>query len=257
MTAIQEAGDLVAAAATGSTAGGRREPWIGRPAAASCVLLAFDCDANGAGDMAATWWLGMLPNAVRWRPLLHDVNAMHAWGQRAYMGSRRYRICTSNPSTPAAEREKETLVTTSPSLNGKSHAGSLLDGTGQRTPKTEAERAAELNTRRLPNLRANAQMVAKDLPDLPPPATCCCSSTSAASTTSPMSSSSTFGRPLLSFPDLSLQAIEKLAQRSGMGNTEAGELPIACGRKRQSGRQSGEVTEAPSTGRHPWLTPTS
>ena len=80
MTAIQEAGDLVAAAATGSTAGGRREPWIGRLAAASCVLLAFDCDANGAGDMAATWWQRTLPNAVRWRPLLHDVNAMHVRG---------------------------------------------------------------------------------------------------------------------------------------------------------------------------------
>ena len=66
---------------------------------------------------------------------------------------------------PAAEREKEILVTPSSSLNGKSHAGSLLNGSGQHTPKTEAEREAELNTRRLPNLRANAQMVAKDLPD--------------------------------------------------------------------------------------------
>jgi DNA primase len=80
MTAIQEAPDLVAAAATGSTGGGRREPWIGRLAAAPCVLLAFDCDRNGAGDGAAAWWLKVLPNAVRWRPLLHDVNAMHVRG---------------------------------------------------------------------------------------------------------------------------------------------------------------------------------
>lgn len=77
MTAIQAAPDLIATAATGSTAGARREPWIGRLAAAPCVLIAFDCDANGAGDSAAAWWLGTLPNAVRWRPLLHDVNAMH------------------------------------------------------------------------------------------------------------------------------------------------------------------------------------
>lgn len=82
MTAIQAAPDLVAVVATGSTAGARREPWIGRLAAAPCVLLAFDCDANGAGDMAAAWWLGVLPNAVRWRPLLHDVNAMHVRGVR-------------------------------------------------------------------------------------------------------------------------------------------------------------------------------
>ena len=80
MTAIQEAPDLVAPVATGSTAGGRREPWICRLAAAPCVLLAFDCDTNGAGDSAAAWWLQALPNAVRWRPLLHDVNAMHVRG---------------------------------------------------------------------------------------------------------------------------------------------------------------------------------
>jgi hypothetical protein len=44
------------------------------------VLVAFDCDRNGAGDQAAAWWLDALPNALRWRPLLHDVNAMHVHG---------------------------------------------------------------------------------------------------------------------------------------------------------------------------------
>ena len=155
-------------------------------------------------------------------------------------------------STPAAEREKETLVTTSPSLNGKSHAGSLLNGSGQRTPKTEAERAAELNTRRLPNLRANAQMVAKDLPD--PAAVgyllllfdqCRLYNLSHEQLVD------VFGRPLLSFLDLSLQAIEKLAQRSGMGSTGAGEPPIAL----RPEAAVGEAAEAPSTGRHPWLSP--
>ena len=80
MTAIQEAGDLIAAVATGSTAGARREPWIGRLAAAPCVLLAFDCDRNGAGDRRRPGGCRRLPNAVRWRPLLHDVNAMHVRG---------------------------------------------------------------------------------------------------------------------------------------------------------------------------------
>lgn len=80
MTAMQEAPDLVAAVATGSTAGGRRAPWLAQLAAAPLVLVAFDCDRNGAGDQAARWWLDALPNALRWRPLLHDVNAMHVRG---------------------------------------------------------------------------------------------------------------------------------------------------------------------------------
>jgi DNA primase len=80
LTIVQEAGDLIAAVATGSTAGGRRAPWIGRLAEAPFVLLAFDCDANQAGEQAARWWLQTLPNALRWRPLLHDANAMHVAG---------------------------------------------------------------------------------------------------------------------------------------------------------------------------------
>lgn len=86
LTILQAAPDLLTAVATGSTAGGRRGRWIERLAQAPFVLVAFDCDRKqagglpGAGDQAARWWLQTLPNALRWRPLLHDVNAMQVRG---------------------------------------------------------------------------------------------------------------------------------------------------------------------------------
>ena len=49
-------------------------------AVAPLVLVAYDRDANGAGDHAAAWWINVLPNAKRWRPLLGDVNAMQVAG---------------------------------------------------------------------------------------------------------------------------------------------------------------------------------
>jgi hypothetical protein len=75
LSLAQEAGDLVAVVATGSTTGGRLERWIGRLALASIVLVAFDAD--GAGEEAATWWLKALGSqAKRWRPYWDDPNAM-------------------------------------------------------------------------------------------------------------------------------------------------------------------------------------
>ncbi len=75
LTVAQACGDTVAAVATGSTAGARRDEWIDRLRQAPCVLVAFDHDENGAGDKAAAWWLTTLPNARRWLPLTHDVNS--------------------------------------------------------------------------------------------------------------------------------------------------------------------------------------
>jgi hypothetical protein len=75
LSVMQEAGDLLAVVATGSTAGGRLERWIGRLALCSSVLVSFDADA--AGDEAAAWWLeGLGPRAKRWRPYWDDANAM-------------------------------------------------------------------------------------------------------------------------------------------------------------------------------------
>lgn len=101
LTIVQACAGTAAAVATGSTAGSRREPWIGRLAAAPLVLVAFDHDAalsgelQGAGDKAAAWWLHRLPNARRWQPPLHDINtspdpaAVACWvagGLAAYSG---------------------------------------------------------------------------------------------------------------------------------------------------------------------------
>jgi DNA primase len=82
LTIVQACGEQAAAVATGSTGGGRRSAWVAKLALAPLVLLAFDADkfgadgSPGAGDRAAAWWLGVLPNAQRWRPLLHDVNSL-------------------------------------------------------------------------------------------------------------------------------------------------------------------------------------
>ncbi len=75
LSVTQEAGDLLAMVATGSTAGGRLERWIGRLALCSMVLVSFDADE--AGDEASAWWLKALgPRAKRWRPYWGDANAM-------------------------------------------------------------------------------------------------------------------------------------------------------------------------------------
>jgi hypothetical protein len=70
----QEAGDLLAVVAGGTT-GGRVERFIGRLALASVVLLGFDADDGG--EAAAAWWQQTLgPRARRWVPLWDDANAM-------------------------------------------------------------------------------------------------------------------------------------------------------------------------------------
>ena len=71
-----QAGDLVTVVATGSTQGARRAKWIARLAVTPLVLVAFDSDANGAGDQAAKYWLEVLKNARRWRPWWNDANTL-------------------------------------------------------------------------------------------------------------------------------------------------------------------------------------
>jgi hypothetical protein len=74
----QEAGDLIAPIGTGSTAKGRTPLWIARLASqASTILLGFDNDEESqAGEKASDEWLEILPNALRWPPLSHDLNDM-------------------------------------------------------------------------------------------------------------------------------------------------------------------------------------
>jgi len=75
LSVLQEAGDLLAVVATGSTTGGRLERWIGRLSLASTVLVSLDADA--AGEQASAWWLQALgPRAKRWRSYWGDPNQM-------------------------------------------------------------------------------------------------------------------------------------------------------------------------------------
>lgn len=76
LTIHQEASDMVTAVATGTTQGARRAKWVARLAIAPLVLVAFDNDANGAGDQASIYWTDILPNARRWRPFWGDANGM-------------------------------------------------------------------------------------------------------------------------------------------------------------------------------------
>ena len=81
LTVQQTAGDVATAVATGATGGARRAAWVARLALAPMVLVAFDADPNGAGDQAAAWWLSVLANGRRLRPVGgKDVNAMHTAG---------------------------------------------------------------------------------------------------------------------------------------------------------------------------------
>lgn len=86
MAVHQAAGDLCAAVATGSTSGARAARWLYALAAAPAVLVAFDADT--AGDEAAGWWLGKLPNARRLRPVgAKDPAAMHPERLRAWVAA--------------------------------------------------------------------------------------------------------------------------------------------------------------------------
>jgi hypothetical protein len=74
LSLAQEAGDLLAVAAAG-TSWGRLERWIRQLALSSKVLLMFDADEGG--EKAAAWWLQALGlRAKRWRPYWNDPNAM-------------------------------------------------------------------------------------------------------------------------------------------------------------------------------------
>lgn len=75
-SAEQEAGELVACLATGSTTKALTGKWIARLFSAERILQSFDDDQ--AGEVGAAEWLRVLPNglAYRWKPWSHDVNDM-------------------------------------------------------------------------------------------------------------------------------------------------------------------------------------
>jgi DNA primase len=74
LSLVQEAGDLLAVVAAG-TSWGRLEHWIRQLAQSSKVFLMFDADEGG--ETAAAWWQKVLGSqAQRWRPYWDDPNAM-------------------------------------------------------------------------------------------------------------------------------------------------------------------------------------
>jgi DNA primase len=78
LTLAQEAGDIIAAVATGGTTQARRARWVGRLALAPVVLVTFDADKAGAA--ARAYWQEVLSKARAWRPYWGDANAMHQDG---------------------------------------------------------------------------------------------------------------------------------------------------------------------------------
>lgn len=74
LAVLQEAGDLVAPVATGSTSGARRERWRSTLAKAPAVLVSFD--EGAAGESASKVWEAALPNGIRWPPHADDTGEM-------------------------------------------------------------------------------------------------------------------------------------------------------------------------------------
>lgn len=83
----QAASGLVIPIATGSADGARLHSSIIRLAGVSRLILAFDDDKDG--DVAAKWWQGIFPNAIRLRPTRHDINDMLQHGEdiRAWLSA--------------------------------------------------------------------------------------------------------------------------------------------------------------------------
>jgi DNA primase len=73
LTIQQEAGDLVAAVASGTT-GARNTRWVMELGKAAPLLLAFDADE--AGLKATAYWQDVFRSAVVWRPYMDDPAAM-------------------------------------------------------------------------------------------------------------------------------------------------------------------------------------
>jgi DNA primase len=73
----QEARDLIATIATGSTVKARIPLWIAKfSSLANCVLLSFDLDDNNSGGNARALWRKTLSESIPWPPFSHDCNDM-------------------------------------------------------------------------------------------------------------------------------------------------------------------------------------
>lgn len=114
LTIEQEAGDLIAPCATGSTGGARRARWAALLALSPLVLVTFDADV--AGDKTRRYWLDSLPNGRYWRPLWGDVNTMFRGGAnlRAWLAAG----LACSASVDRRARNCAPLVPDSPEISG-------------------------------------------------------------------------------------------------------------------------------------------
>jgi len=112
LTVEQCARDIVAAVATGSTCGARREAFAQQLAGCPAVLVSFDADE--AGDKAAQSWVSELRNGRRWRPEAHDPNDMlvRSFDVRAWVLAG---LAWARPSITGAR----SLVTAGPGCDGR------------------------------------------------------------------------------------------------------------------------------------------
>ena len=78
LSVMQQTNCTVPVVAAGSNTGARLPRYIAMLATRKLVLVAFDADE--AGDDASEYWLKLLPNAKRLRPLAHDPNDMGLQG---------------------------------------------------------------------------------------------------------------------------------------------------------------------------------
>jgi DNA primase len=78
----QTVGNHITAVATGGTGGARLNRWLAAIAIAPAYYVAFDSDEPG--QVAANWWMNILPGARRLLPSPHDPNDMlRLGGERA------------------------------------------------------------------------------------------------------------------------------------------------------------------------------
>lgn len=77
-TILQEAGNLVHVVATGSVDHGKSPVSEMRLRRQPFVFISFDADESG--EKASAYWQSKLDRCIRYKPLLHDANAMHVKG---------------------------------------------------------------------------------------------------------------------------------------------------------------------------------
>lgn len=119
MSVEQEAGDLIACVATGSTTRGRISRWVAELNLASCVLQSFDEDESG--DEGSEYWIEKLEGKCqRWSPYIakdpNDIllqkffpdrgpHTLREWVESGLMTTKKIELPQPEPPIPLARCE--------------------------------------------------------------------------------------------------------------------------------------------------------